>query len=534
MKKYFTLLLTLLLCITFSGCRAEPEIIISAESTEYITEPTVASTAPSVTETVPDSNIYELTNEQDRTKLSLRFQPTTEVRSGEDARYFTPSNQEEWISLFEDALEKADTQAHWEPTDSSMGIWIRYQDHWWELLSSGEILTLSSGRISAADAAVLYEMSMEAAEALNMEEPARPGQIHNIKSAKLDWNGTHTITDPQKLKTLEGWLSNSKELHGGANCWFTALLSLTLENGEVLTLSMATDSCCAWLSEGVFYDYPGSDNTAFFELFTEAEEPEHEQTTPPAVLEYTPEKDDFVRISDYLPEADIALAYATSENFTQQVIYDFSDAYLRYGTLQKLIKVSEELQEQDLSLRIWDAYRPISGQARLWEVCPDPTYVSPPDTGNRTHCRGSAVDVTLIGPDGEELEMPSGFDDFTAKGDRDYSDCSATATDNAQLLQSIMEKHGFKGYSGEWWHFSDADTYPIEEDFQPVEGSWYYADCNEYISLRCKPSTTADTLLRIPANDRLQVLALKADFAFVSYNGTNGYVLRSYIQPEQQ
>lgn len=531
MKKYVTLLLTLLLCMTFSGCRAEPEITISTETTEYVTEPTVPSTAPSVPETVPDSNIYELTKEQVRTKLSLRFQPTTEVTSGEDARYFTPSNQDEWIRIFEDTLEKADAQAHWEPTDSSMGIWIRYQDHWWELLSSGEILTLGSGRISATDAAVLYEMSMEAAAALNMEEPVRPNQIHNIKSATLDWNGTHTITDPNKLKTLEEWLSKSKELHGGANCWFTALLSLTLDNGEVLTLSMATDSCCAWLSEGVFYDYPGSDNTAFFELFTEAGEPEQ---TIPAVLEYTPEKDDFVCISDYLLEADIALAYATTENFTQQTIYDFSDAYLRYGTLQKLIKVAEELKEHDLSLRIWDAYRPISGQAQLWEACSDPTYVSPSDTGNRTHCRGSAVDVTLIGPDGKELEMPSGFDDFTAKGDRDYSDCSATAANNAQLLQSIMEKHGFKGYSGEWWHFSDADTYPIEETFQPVEVSWYYADCNEYISLRCKPSTAADTLLRIPANDRLQVLALKDDFAFAAYNGTNGYVLRSYIQLVRQ
>lgn len=66
-----------------------------------------------------------------------------------------------------------------------------------------------------------------------------------------------------------------------------------------------------------------------------------------------------------------------------------------------------------------------------------------------------------------------------------------------------------------------------------MKEAWYYANCNEYISLRSKPSTAAETLVRIPSNDKLLVLAHKGDFAFVSYNGTNRYVLRSYIQPEQ-
>ena len=539
MKKLYAMLFVLLLSAAISGCNSKTEDTIPSETIEYTTQQTEVTTVPSIAETVSDSEIYELSTEYDQTKLSLRFQPTKDTTSGEDARYFTPIQQDKWISAFETALDKADTDAHWESGDSSMGIWIRYQDHWWELLTSGEILTLGSGRISATDAATLYEMSMEAATALNMEEPVRPGQIHNIKSATLDWNGTHTITDPQKLQTLEGWLSNSKELHGGANCWFTALLSLTLDNGDVLTLSMATDSCCSWLSEGVFYDYGSFDNAKFFGLFTgesavsDSKEGYVAEETQPVMLEYIPKQDDFVRINGYIPNLEVALAYATTENFTQQTIYDFTDAYLRYGTFQKLIKVCEELEAQNLALRIWDAYRPISGQARLWEACPDPTYVSPPDTGNRTHCRGSAVDVTLIDLEGNELEMPSGFDDFSAKGDRDYADCSETAAANARLLQDIMEKHGFKGYSGEWWHFTDEDTYPIEEAFQPVKEAWHYADCNEYISLRCKPSTAAETLVRIPANDKILVLAHRGDFAFVSYNGTNGYVLRSYIQPEQ-
>ena len=324
MKKLYAMLFVLLLSAAISGCNSKTEDTIPSETIEYTTQQTEVTTVPSIAETVSDSEIYELSTEYDQTKLSLRFQPTKETTSGEDARYFVPTHQEKWISVFESALEKADMDSHWKSGDSSMGIWIRYQDHWWELLTSGEILTLGSGRISATDAATLYEMSMEAATALNMEEPVRPGQIHNIKSATLDWNGTHTITDPQKLQTLEGWLSNSKELHGGANCWFTALLSLTLDNGDVLTLSMATDSCCSCLSEGVFYDYGSFDNAKFFGLFTgesavsDSKEGYVAEETQPVMQEYIPKQDDFVRINGYIPNLEVALAYATIENFTQQ------------------------------------------------------------------------------------------------------------------------------------------------------------------------------------------------------------------------
>lgn len=183
-------------------------------------------------------------------------------------RHYALSNQDEWISVFEDTLEKADPKAHWEPDDSSMGIWICYQDHWWELMASGDILIIGSGRIAANDASQIYEMCMDTAKDLNLGEPVRPGQIKNIKSATLDWDGIYTITDSYKLQTLESWLSGSTEIHGGTNCWFTAFLTLTLENGDVLTISIATDTCCAWMSEGVFYDYGAFDNAEFFDLFT--------------------------------------------------------------------------------------------------------------------------------------------------------------------------------------------------------------------------------------------------------------------------
>lgn len=192
-----------------------------------------------------------------------------------------------------------------------------------------------------------------------------------------------------------------------------------------------------------------------------------ETTASPETAISEPAPEDFVRVVDYVPGICQELMYATDRNFTGQVIYDFSDAYLRYGTVKKLAAVSADLAELGLSLKIWDGYRPVSAQFKLWEVCPDPAFVANPQKGFSSHSRGNTVDVTLVDSDGNELEMPTGFDDFTAKADRDYADCTQTAAAHAELLEILMEKHGFQGYSAEWWHFSDTDEYPVEESFIP-------------------------------------------------------------------
>ena len=198
----------------------------------------------------------------------------------------------------------------------------------------------------------------------------------------------------------------------------------------------------------------------------------NEEPTSPGVTDTpddTLQDDDFVRVVDYIPNAFQNLRYATRNNFTGKVIYPFRDAYLRYGTVKKLMDVAAELEKQGYGLLLWDCYRPVSAQRTLFETFPDPNYVSPPGVGNQNHCRGKAVDLTLYHLDnGAELLMPSEFDDFTAYADRDYSDVSAEAAANATLLQTVMERHGFTGYSKEWWHFNDTDEYPVEENFDPA------------------------------------------------------------------
>lgn len=203
----------------------------------------------------------------------------------------------------------------------------------------------------------------------------------------------------------------------------------------------------------------------------ETEMPTTEQTESPATEPVSePADTDFALITDYIPTARIELAYATEDNFSGVVIYDFTDAYLRYGTLKKLMSAAQMLAEYGYGLVIWDAYRPVYGQQRLWEAYPNAAYVSTPGTGVQSHCRGVAVDLTLYDlQTGELLEMPTGFDDFTAYADRNYSDNSAAAAANATLLETIMAECGFKPYSAEWWHFSDTNSYDIEYEFDPAE-----------------------------------------------------------------
>ena len=205
----------------------------------------------------------------------------------------------------------------------------------------------------------------------------------------------------------------------------------------------------------------------------------HTESTATTTLPLEPDAADFVKVLDYLPEAEIDLRYATTDNFTGQVIYNFEDAYLRYGTLKKLMAASKILNEAGYGIKIWDAFRPVSAQAALFEVHPDPNVVSHPVTGYRAHCRGNAVDMTLVDlSTGEELPMPTGFDDFTALADRNYSDCDPTLAANARLLEQVMSECGFKPLQTEWWHFTDTDTYPVDEFFDPAEYTGVQTDPN--------------------------------------------------------
>ncbi len=192
-----------------------------------------------------------------------------------------------------------------------------------------------------------------------------------------------------------------------------------------------------------------------------------EVTAQEITTEKEPEDDEYILVKKYIPDIYMELRYATENNFTGVKIYDFTEAYLRYGTVKKLAQVRKKLKQQGYSLKIWDAYRPFEAQQKLWEVYPDSNYVANPANGMRRHNLGGTVDITMVAADESIIPMPSEFDDFSLKADRNYSDIeNEEAVNNVMILQNAMENNGFTGYQGKWWDYSDTVEYEAV-DFLP-------------------------------------------------------------------
>ncbi|GMU19546.1 MAG: D-alanyl-D-alanine dipeptidase [Candidatus Babeliales bacterium] len=179
-----------------------------------------------------------------------------------------------------------------------------------------------------------------------------------------------------------------------------------------------------------------------------------------SVLEYAWEISELVNIKQIDSTIITDIKYATKDNFTGQIIYSSSVCLVHKNTAHALQAVQNELRSLKLGLKIWDGYRSLAAQQKLWDVCalqyPDEKerekYVVNPKDGGR-HTRGTAVDVTLVDAKGNELLMPTGFDDFSPRAWTADTSCCAEAQKNRKLLHDIMRKHGFEPIKTEWWHF---------------------------------------------------------------------------------
>jgi len=145
--------------------------------------------------------------------------------------------------------------------------------------------------------------------------------------------------------------------------------------------------------------------------------------------------------------------YATTNNFTGKVLYPTSKVYLRKVVADSISKVQKYLQSNyNMSIKIFDGYRPLSVQWKLWAIVPDDRYVADPRKGSR-HNRGAAVDLTIIDSLGNELDMGTQYDDFTEKAHRDYKNIPDHVLKNRRILDEAMIKYGFEPLNTEWWHF---------------------------------------------------------------------------------
>lgn len=163
----------------------------------------------------------------------------------------------------------------------------------------------------------------------------------------------------------------------------------------------------------------------------------------------------------------VSLMYARADNFTGSVLYDdLRRAYLHPKAAQALARAQKELQRlrPDLSLKVYDAARPMSIQQKMWDKVkgtPKYFYVSNPARGGGLHNYGMAVDITLCRLNGDTIPMGTKID-YMGKAAHIDNEASLVSTKqisreaaaNRRLLRRVMRSAGFKPLSTEWWHFN--------------------------------------------------------------------------------
>jgi len=165
-----------------------------------------------------------------------------------------------------------------------------------------------------------------------------------------------------------------------------------------------------------------------------------------------------VDIKRIIPDIRLELTYTTPENFMHTVLYSpTTTTFLRLPAALALKKVQDALRKENLTLKIWDAYRPYSVTLKMWDLIHDDRYVADPAKGSG-HNRGIAVDLTIVSlKDGKELDMGTGFDNFTDSAHQDYIKLSENVLNNRKLLRNLMVENGFAIFPTEWWHYYYSD-----------------------------------------------------------------------------
>ncbi len=151
--------------------------------------------------------------------------------------------------------------------------------------------------------------------------------------------------------------------------------------------------------------------------------------------------------------------YASADNCFGAPLYTANKLYLSEQAAAALAKVQQQLAAHGYGLVLWDAYRPWSVSKLASLALPEKNkgMLDDPDTKGSAHNTGNAVDVSLYSlSTGEQLEMPSGFDEPSFRQFASYAGGTSRQRYLRDLLRDYMELNGFKGIEMEWWHFDYA------------------------------------------------------------------------------
>lgn len=161
----------------------------------------------------------------------------------------------------------------------------------------------------------------------------------------------------------------------------------------------------------------------------------------------------FVNLKDYSSDFVYDMKYATDGNFLKATVYDCAECFLRLKTVTALVEANKKFIKKGYRIKLFDCYRPLDIQKRMWTIVSNPKYVADPAKGS-IHNRGGAVDITLVDAAGNELDMGTGFDFFGIEAGHGYSKLSKEVKDNRLLLKNVMIASGFMPFDSEWWHYN--------------------------------------------------------------------------------
>jgi zinc D-Ala-D-Ala dipeptidase len=159
------------------------------------------------------------------------------------------------------------------------------------------------------------------------------------------------------------------------------------------------------------------------------------------------------------PTIIVELRYAGRNNLVGYPLYPQGTCALaRPEVASGLATAQAFLRRYQFGLKIWDAYRPVPVQEKLWHASYNSDYVANPEIGvGSLHSWGVAVDATLVDTWNRPVRMPSDFDDFTPAAMWRYLGPHPDVRAHVHLLQIAMRNAGFWGLRTEWWHFTIAD-----------------------------------------------------------------------------
>jgi zinc D-Ala-D-Ala dipeptidase len=138
-----------------------------------------------------------------------------------------------------------------------------------------------------------------------------------------------------------------------------------------------------------------------------------------------------------------------------------------------------ELLPRGVRLRVLEGHRPAQEQLAIYGRYDESLRLRHPDWPDDVrrravsrfvspievapHVAGAAVDLTLVGPLGRELDMGTAVDATPEESENacflDAEHIGARARRNRRFLADAMGAAGFVNYPTEWWHWSFGDKY---------------------------------------------------------------------------